>query len=487
MMTRRPLSRRSVLRGAAGASIALPLLDAMGPDRRARAADVASMPKRLLVVAVGNGTFPERFWPTPPGGKTFPASYTADEAYHSGDTFLDTNQHTLSPILEPLAAHKDRMLVLEGIDNCSGKGGHSWFASLLTSYDPPAGPDGGAGEGSRAQSFDQWLADNIGKQTRFPSLQFGVLNGDQGINYGTLSWYGPNRRASAENDPAKMFARLFGGAKPTMPSPGVDPMAALRAQRKSVLDAAIAQMTSLRARLGSLDRAKLDNHLDSLRAIEMQMENTSTTTAPTTACGAPTLEAMAAGQDEDAKMPAIAKAQIDQMVMAVACDLSRVMTLQIGQEGCNLTHPFLGIKQPHHTEIGHGDDKDLENLARMVKIGTWHASQVAYLLDQLATIKEGEGTALDNTLVLWVNGLSKGNSHCNGNIPTVLAGNVAKQLRSGRYVRFARDPKKSNYPFNVGKTFGDLCITLARAMGLSLTTFGDPRYMNGGMSAELLV
>jgi hypothetical protein len=252
-----------------------------------------------------------------------------------------------------------------------------------------------------------------------------------------------------------------------------------------VLDAAIAQMTSLRTRLGSLDRAKLDNHLDSMRAIEMQLENASTATPAARSCGTPMPPA--ASTQDDARMPAIAKAQIDQVAMAVACDLSRVMTLQIGQEGCNLTHPFLGITQPHHTVIGHGDDKDLANLDRMVKIGTWHASQVAYLLDQLAMIKEGEATALDNTLVLWVNGLSKGNSHCNGNIPTVLAGNVGKQLRSGRYVRFARDPKKSNYPFNVGKTFGDLCVTVARAMGLSLTTFGDPRYMNGGMAAELLV
>ncbi|MDX2023116.1 MAG: DUF1552 domain-containing protein [Deltaproteobacteria bacterium] len=477
-MTSKTISRRTVLRGAAGSAIALPLLEAMQP----RAGWAATAPLRFIVVAVGNGTFPERFWPTPPGGKTFPADYKATDQYSSGDSFIDTNQHTLSPILMPLADFKQRMLVLEGIDNCSGKGGHSWYGSLLTNMDPAEN------EGSHGQSFDQYLAGKIGSQTKFPSLQFGALNGDQEINYGTLSWSAPNRRLAAENDPRKMFTRLFGNASTSkpLPTPGPDTAATLRARRRSILNGAMEQMKAIRSRLGSWDQQKFDHHLDSLAAVEKQFTDLPNNVTPVASlqCGTP--EVGAVDLEQDAALPVICKAQIDQIAMAVACDLSRVITLQIGHEGNNLTHPWLGITQPHHTEIGHGDDSDLVNLERMVKIGKWHAEQVAYLVQRLDAIKEGDGTALDNTLVLWVNGLSKGNAHCNGNIPTVLLGNHNKQIKSGRYVRFKRDPNKSNYPFNIGKNFGDLFVTVAKSMGLDLKSFGDPDYMNGGMNQELL-
>jgi hypothetical protein len=459
------LSRRFLLRGSAGVALAPPLMEATRP---ARAQPRGASPRRFVVVAVGNGTIPEHFWPTPPGGKPFPLETEPKDMYWSGPSLLETTDHTFGYILEPLAAHKANLLVLEGIDNCKGVGGHSWYASLLPAWDMANGSPGGP-------SIDQVLASKIGGTTKFPSLQFGVNVGDQGGDYGSLSWYGVGKRAPAENNPYAMFTRLFSDLRASGTPVDTRAIQALSAQRKSVLDVTGEQIRSLQTRVSTADRAKLENYLESLRALEKQLFHTSPDRA--VACGPPEVP-MGIDHKSAQQMPQTAKAQMDMMAMAMTCDLTRVMTLQISHEGSNITHPFLDVRQSHHADLGHCANKDLPRVQAMAKISRWHATQVQYLVEKLKAIPEGDGSVLDNSAVLWVNGLSKGNSHNNGNIPTLMAGSLGGAFKTGRYIRFKREG--SNYPYPWGKSFGDLFFELLRAYGVEATSFGQPKYFHGG-------
>ncbi len=462
------LSRRAVLRGGAGTALALPLLEAMLPGGSAGAQPFV-LPKRFVVVAVGNGTYPEMFWPTV-GGKTYAPDYVPVESFSSGSDALETTGHTLGPIMQPLIAHQKDLLILEGIDNLNGLGGHRQYAALLANQ--PASDD----RGPTGPTADQVLAKFLTGQTRFPSLQFGVHNGDQDNSFGSLSWYGEGMRAPAENNPYQMFERLFGELPGAGATPNNQALELLRAQRKSVLDLAVGRATALQSRLGSEDRAKLQNYLESMRSVEMQLTGSSSPVAAT--CKKPDV---ATGLDWNSheSAPEIAKVQIDQLVMSLACDLTRVATLQIFQEGHSNTHPWLGINIGYHSEIAHRPNTDREGQALLVKIGQWHASLVAYLIEKLKTTPEGSGSLLDNTLVLYVNGLTRGNEHSNANQPTLVAGNLAGKFKTGRYLRFKREGM--GYPMGKGKSYGDFLVEVMRVMGMDVNTFGDPTYMHGGM------
>jgi hypothetical protein len=461
------ISRRAVLRGTAGSAIALPLLDAMRGTGRARA---ATPPRRLLIMAVGNGTVLEHFWPTAPGATAHPIDMPLKaHVYNTGFTAVDTTEHTMSPILQPLAAHKSRVTVLEGIDNCNGTGGHRMYAALLTGIEPRSGNDGSLS--ARGTSVDQLLAAQLGLETKFPSLQLGVRNGDQHNLFGSLSWYGNGKQAPSENNPYATFGRLYGAG-----GDDVQLAALVRAQRRSVLDFARNRIRTLEGRVGADDRAKLGNYFEAIRSVEAQL---SFDPAPRAACVRPTV---ATGLDDRAAMvtPQIAHAQIDMAVAAFACDLTRVITLQVGHEGSGMTHPWIGVNGGHHYDLGHSSDTDLARIADIVKVGQWHASLVARMIDGLANVREEGGTLLDRTLVVWVNGMAKGNTHGNANQPTLLAGNFGGAFKMGRYIRFAR-PGPSRYPLPVGRSYGDLWFEVLRAAGVEATSFGDPRWFHGGM------
>lgn len=462
-LTNRMLTRRAALLGGAGASIALPLFDSWRD--RLRGAHAAAPPKRLLVFCNVHGTFPERFWPTPKGGTPFPATRLPDRLYSSGNTALDTTDFTFSPILEPLAAHKQQLLILEGIDNIDGQEGHRNLGALLTGWAPLTGQVG------KGTSVDQVIAARA--STRIPSLQLGVKVGQRTDSYGCLSWYDTGKPAPAQNSPKQVWDRLFAG--------GVDQTALdrIRSERRLVIDAALEQSKSLEPTLSAEDRLKLQGHLASFAEVERRL-----TSLPDRTCQAPTAPSPGTGDDA---IPIIGQTQMDLAVAALACDLTRVVTLQYGHEGTVIRHPWLTGDEPHHT-VSHAGNSNLAGYEKIAKVQRWYAEQFALLLDKLKAVPEGGGTMLDHTLVLWVNAMTKGNEHHNWNTPCVLAGNLGGAFRMGRYVRLPRDPSvryQGRNKFVRGRSFNDLSVTLLRAFGIEASTFGDPYFFNGPLDATL--
>jgi len=470
-MTRLP--RRCFLRGGAGALIALPWLDAM-PTARA-----ASAPRRRFVgFFTTNGTVPEHFWPLPAGTAAPPLTAAPRPHYTTGIDAQELSDFVLPYTLEPLAPHRKDLLTVEGLDRVDN--GHGNYGSILTGW-----PILGKGEVGVGTSVDQELARHLGKETRLPSLQLGVQVGEQGRTLGNVSWYDTGRPAPAENLPHVVFAKLFGGV--TMDAALAE---ALRREQRSVLDAARAQIHELQQRLGAADRSTLEHHLESLRAIEKQLGELPASGQ----CGAPTAAeaSLLAGKrpgERGMHAQATVKLQLDLLAAALACDQTRVVTLQIGNEACNMPHPWLGVTTGFHN-LSHSADSNLTAMKQIADINRWYMSQLAYLVGRLKATPDREGRSVfDNTLVFWSVGLTKGNLHTARNMPILMLGSAGGALRTGRAVRIGRD--RSTYRPNMfqpptGRCHGDLLVTLLHAFGIPAATFGDPKKFKAPLDAELL-
>jgi hypothetical protein len=458
----RTLSRRTVLRGGAGMTITLPLLEATA----GRA--LAAPPPRVVFMVNPHGTFPERFWPMP-AGVAAPTEDTPSKHYSTGSTALETSDYTLSPILQPVAAHRKDMCIVEGIDNLDGQEGHRNLGALLTSRPPSEQASVPFGTGT---SVDQVLGARM--PTRIPSLQLGVRAGQPTTAFGCLSWYDTFKPAPNQGSPQAVFERLFGAAN--LDKAALD---RLQLERRSVLDAALAQATDLRKALGAPDQRKLDGYLSSFRELETRLQ----ASAGGAGCGRPTLGASGKGD-----FPGISEQQLSLATAALACDLTRVISIQYGHEGTIATMPHIGIDEPLHT-VSHAGDRDAAGYVKIEAVHKWYATQFALFLDKLAAVPEGGARLLDNTLVVWVNAMNKGNQHNNWNIPCVLAGNQAGRYRMGRYIRLPRDATqryRGRNKFVRGRSMGDLHCTILRTMGVPADTFGDPYFFNGPLDAQLL-
>lgn len=441
-MTRR--SRRDFLRTIGAGSLALSLFEG-----RARAQTVG-FPKRLILMFTPDGTIPE--------------------AWGADGTRTDFK---LRPILAPLERHKGHLNVLAGIDMQSayagpGDGHQQGMGHLWTGVELMAGAFYGGCEGCppagypSGASVDQVVADAIGGGRPFRSLELGVLVGAGENVWNRMCYRGPGLPLPPEDDPKQLFKRVFGVL-------GADPRAQHRALKKSVLDFVHRDLQTLRSALGSDERAKLDLHATTLRELEQRLDAPSPAGASCRAPGAPELPDVRVA----ANAPLIGRQQIDLMVQALACDLTRVASLQWTNSVGQLSFPWLGISDCQH-DLSHEGDSNLVAKEKLIKMNTWYAEQLAYLLDRLKAVPEGDGTLLDNTLVVWGNELGKGNSHTRDDMPFLLAGKAGGALRSGQLLAYGQRPHN------------DLLLTIARAMGLSLAGFGDARF-NTGPLAELLI
>jgi hypothetical protein len=258
------------------------------------------------------------------------------------------------------------------------------------------------------------------------------------------------------------FARVFADV------PAEDPAAkaavALRiANRKSVLDTVKGDFAAMQKELPAHQRARLDAHLESIRAIERRLLE-----APSSACVKPTLGTAPAknGWDEYDNMPRIAQLQLDIMATAFACDLTRVGSIAFNWAASNARFSFLGINEWHH-ELSHAPAADLTARAKRIKIERWFSEQLKSFMDRLAAIKEGDGTVLDHTLIVCVNELAESFYHTHQNMPFMLAGGASGALRMGRYLKY--DDKPHN----------DLLVSVCNAMGLPDTKFGDEAACTG--------
>lgn len=447
------LSRRTFLRGAGGITIGLPLLDAMIPS--ASAGGSKGQPKRFIVMFSANGTIEEAF--RPQGG-------VSDFTF----TRPDGGQH----ILDPLEAIRDDVMVLWGLDMLSrnegpGGNGHDMgMGHMLTCEGLVVGPSG-IGEFSHLPdgsaggiSIDQAIADRIGTETAFRSVEFGVrsLLDLQRQVTSRMSYRGPFEALPPENDPAGAFTSLF---TDLAADPGE--LAELRARRGSVLDKVADDFNRLNAKVGAADRQKLEAHLGAIRELEQSLFADG---GPLAACAVPG-SPMGLDPNSNDQYPEVGRAQMDLMTMALACDLTRVASLQWSTAQSGIRFSWLDHSDSHHA-LSHEADNDDNARAQLIEINHWYAQQFTYLVQSLKAVPEGDGTMLDNTVVLWVNEQGNGDLHTSTDVPFVVAGNAGGYFNTGRSLVFD------------GRAHNDLYVSMMHAMGQTdVTSFGLPELSQG--------
>jgi len=459
------LSRRALLSGALGTSIALPWLEAMLPIRNAHGA-AEKPPLRFVALLTCGGIFPERFWPRLPGEALYPMNLPPKQAYLGGagscnDDNLtcatvpatDSTDYVFSPGLEPLARHRKDLLIVEGLDAAGGPG-HDQWPSMLT---------GRKGRGTGI-SLDQAIANHISGDTKFKSLNLGART-DNGT---VFSYYGVDQPALQENDPQAVFDRVFAEVAP----PDTSAIDRMRAERKSVLDAALAEITDLNQKVSQADRVKLQNYFDSIREVESRLDSV----AGGLSCGRPKIASMPQEKwwDNDINTPTVLSTHLDMLAMAFACDLTRVATVSVGNGNSAMSLPWLGVTESFHDGLGHAMDGNMDAQNKIGKIDAWNSEMLAGFIDRLKSIPEGDGTVFDSTVILWVQELTKGNAHNTDNMPHVLAGSAQGYFKTGRYLRLPRGGKVERPPYPFGRWSNDLKLSVLQSMGVDANTFGDP-------------
>ncbi len=467
-MKHRSLSRRSLLTGLAGTSLALPWLEAMLPIRDAHG-QAAKPPLRFVVYISSDGVFPQRFWPRLPGEPMYPLDKTPTPDFMSGcgqgkcaaTQAADSSDFVFAPGLEPLARHRKDLLIVEGLD-ASGGPGHDQWPSMLT---------GRSGRGTGI-SLDQAIANHIAGDTKFKSLNLGVRT-DNGIPF---SYYDVGQPALQENDPQAVFDRIFAEVAP--PDPKVVERA--RSERKSVLDSAMSEITDIQSHVGRADRDKLQNYFDSIREVETRLSNV----AGGASCARPDIKAPAQNEwwRNDDNIPTTMSTQLDMLAMAFACDLTRVATLSFGNNNCDVTLPVAGVKTGFHT-LGHEPDSNFAAWNDVAKIDVWNSEQLAGLIDRLKAIPEGNGTVFDNTVIVWLNEMTRGD-HDTGNIPHIMAGSAQGYFKTGRYLRLPRSGPSLRGSYPGGRWSNDFKLALLNGMGVEAKSFGDPAQC--GMPLDIL-
>ena len=455
------ISRRHLLRGAGSLGIALPLLDVMEPLRDAHAQMAGGVAKRFIVVYQQTGFIYSQWKP-------------------SGST----TSFTLSPTLSALEPLKSKIVVVDGLTNQAAIDGigddHGKGMGTMLTATPLAGSTNALIAGGI--SIDQEIANHIGTTTKFKSLEFGVQSGSGNItNYSSHSASGkPNPMT---DDPATMYSRVFGsftGPSPSSTTTGPDPaLAKLMSERKSILDAVGGSYESLvnGGRISAADKDKLNAHAQQIRELEktLLVDPSASQAATAVGCAKPGAP-MSINAKQGSNFPTVGKLQMDLLHMAHTCDLTRVSVLQFSRESADPVYSWItgqNITRGHHA-ISHDADSSSTSQTQLAAIDKWHTEQFAYLVGKLDATKEGAATMLDNSVVLLVNGLAKGNSHSHGPTPpqpVVVAGGGGGTLKTGRYYVVPKETKTN-----------DLYISCLNAMGIMATTFGEPSYCKGPLA-----
>lgn len=440
-MRRRPeLSRRHFLRGAGGIAVALPFLESVGP---ARAGGTAA-PLRYLQFMHVQGTLMNEWAPSGPA-----------------------NAMVLSEILSPLESVRERIVPVSGCDNPSandfGVNGHVNSGRTVFT----CAPNSGNSDLADGPSIDQVIADRLAAPTPYKSLQFGVGGSDLGEYQALMA--GAQDPVPLDGDPQQIFDQLFADLEGD-PAQQPTAMQRLRARRGSVLDAVLGELDGTIARASATDRQTLERHADKIRELEIQLGNEGEAGV---GCGVPMLDLPGGYQPNDQGQDDISsRAFIDLMVMAMACDMTRVGTLQYTHYH-GPDYPWLPVDVPGAYPEWHSMVHDLPNMTDLSApraVYRWYMEEYAYLLQQLAATPDGDGSLLDNMLVMSISELGNGATHGTSSLPIVLAGGVGGQLATGRSVDLG------------GARTGELFVTFLNWFGAPDTVFGNPAYCSGAVS-----
>ncbi len=426
MKTKHHIPRRTFLRGM-GTILALPMLEAMAPPLKAlasagsRRAAALAYPKRIAFIYIPNGANMAD-WTPKAVGTDFELPY----------------------ILEPLKPFKNDFQVLSGLahdkarPHGDGPGDHARAsASFLTGCQArkTAGADIKVGV-----SVDQIAADKIGRFTRLPSLELTADKGrpsgecDSGYSCAyqfNLSWKTESTPMPPETDPRAVFERLFSN---NVAGEVQASQSARLSYRKSILDFVMEDASRLRNDLGYTDQHKLDEYLSAVRALETRIEQSER------------FAAALPDYPEPSGIPADNERHLrllyDLLALSFQTDTTRIATYLIAHDSSNRSYPSIGVPEGHHDLSHHGNDETKKQ--KIAKINRFHATQLAYFLEKLKSVREGEGTLLDNCLIVYGAGISDGNAHSHDNLPILLAGRGGGTLRPGRHVRLGRETPTTN-------------------------------------------
>lgn len=454
------ITRRTMLRGM-GIAVALPWLEAMSPAAPlianvARAGDAATSasapPVRMAFMYVPNGMHMSDWKPTGPDPKKF----------------------RLKPILKPVEPFRDKMNIISGLTldgafaHGDGGGDHARsVASFLTGAHPKKTHGSDIRNGV---SVDQVAAERIGHLTRLKSLEIGTEESSTGGQCDTgysclytsnISWRTDRSPLAKEINPAAIFERLFGSE----PKKTVDsrPLATKARNRKSILDFVNQEAKILHNNLGITDRRKLEEYLYAVRDIERRLgssdkldQNETDHTTFQRPIGVPRQ------YDEHVKL------LLDMMVLAFQSDSTRVASFMFANAGSNRAYTNLSIKDGHHNISHHGNSRDKQQ--KISVINTFHMTLASHFLQRLDSIPEGDGTLLDNCMVLYGSGIADGNSHSHKDLPIAMFGGGGGTITTGRHIQL-----RSGTPLT------NLYCSMLKRVGAPVEKFSD----SNGMVEEI--
>jgi hypothetical protein len=431
IITKTALPRRTFLRGM-GATLALPLLDAMVP---AMSAAPTGAP-RFSAIYCGNGANMNDWTPASDG---------------VGFAF--------SPTLKPLEAFRDRTLVFTGLDNFPATdqgdsgGQHPRAAPAFMSAVHPKQTEGA--DVQAGTTIDQLIAQQICRDSKLSSLELAVDRNDVvgACDHGyacaymnSMSWRTPTMPLPAETNPRFVFERLFGSGDTA------EERVARSREDRSILDGVTQEIAHLRRKLGLRDTLKLSEYLDAIRDVEQRIAKSESSNSDFAVPGRPV------GVPETFRE--YAELMFDLQVLAFQADITRVCSFMMARENVNRSYGEIGLPEAHHSMSHHGNNP--EKMAVFSKLNAYHVDTLAYFLKKLQSSPDGDGTLLDHSIVLYGSGMSDGNTHNNYNVPVVVVGGRDRQVRGNRHLRY---PK--------GTPLANLSLSLMDKFGVNLDKFGD--------------
>jgi hypothetical protein len=425
-ITKKHLSRRAILRGA-GVGVALPLLDAMIPAATVLAQTAANPQARLGYVFFPHGAVMDRWVPTTTG-----------------------SDFEVSEILMPAAKYKNKMTIVSGLRNKPAESSdpHGIIAGTWLRCVNPKDPDQAKGT-----TCDQIAAQYIGKTTTFPSIEVGTPTGGPcaagySCSFGSsLSFRTPQQPLPIENNPRKLFYQLFGLGDDSAER------ASIVNQTGSILDSIMGDASSLQKKLSASDASMVSNYLESVREVErrvtmMKSQDLSNVEIPPAPVGIP--------NDFEEHL----KVLFDLIALSYQINLTNVATFMMEKEVSMRTYTNIGVAEAFHPLSHHGDDPDKK--ARLAQVQAFHTSVFSYFLDKLDSMPEGNGTVLDNSIILFGGNMSNSDKHNNDPLPSAVFGLGGGTIKGGQHLAYPKDTPHAN-----------LLLTLMQRAGVPEQTFGD--------------
>ena len=424
IVTKKHLPRRTFLRGALGAMVAMPFLDAMIPALSAQ----AKRPFRFGAVYIPNGIYPQMWHPD-----------TTGSAFE------------LKPIMSPLEPYRSHLVTISGMKAPDGNpdmgGVHMGASAAWLNGIGPVTVQAKFVTRSK-KSVDQYIADTIAEDTPLRSLEVGTedmgtsagaCDGYPCVFFNTVSWRDDTSPLPMAVNPRVTYERLFGEA-----GSGARRLANMR-RKQSLLDSVVEEALRLRRTLGPADNAIIEEYLTNIRQVELQLDR---------------MDARAAAVPEGAVAPLGLPDNVDDhltvtydlMLLAFQADMSRVFTFMVGHEGSGRSYAHIGIPEPHHPVSHHADTA--EGIAKYAKLTTYHVAKLSEFIGKLQATADGDGTLLDRSLIYFGSGMGNGNAHDRNNPPVLLLGGANGRLQGNRHIAVDKKEPTANLLLSMAEMAG---------------------------------